>query len=71
MALKGRRGLGFLNLGLNGFMFAGLAITGATASYEPTDYLLAAFIAPAYLGVCFVVLMYNDLQFVRQRVARA
>jgi len=37
MALKGRRGLGFLNLGLNGFMFAGLAITGATASYEPTD----------------------------------
>ena len=71
MHRKGRRGLGFLNLGLNGFVLSGLAGFGATASYAPTDYLLAAFIAPVFLAICFIVLMYNDLQFVRHRVRRA
>jgi len=71
MHRKGRRGLGFLNLGLNGFVLSGLAGFGATASYAPTDFLLAAFFAPIFLAICFIVLMYNDLQFVRHRVRRA
>ena len=71
MGRKVRRALGFLNLGLNGLVLSGLTIAGATASYSPTNFLLAAFIAPVFLGTCFIVLMYNDLQFVRQRVTRA
>ncbi len=71
MTRKGRRGLGLLNVGLNGFVVMGLAGFGITASYAPTDYLLAAFIAPVFLALCFIVLMFNDLQFVRHRVRRA
>ena len=71
MSRKGRRGLGLLNLGLNGFVLTALAAFGATASYAPTDYLLSAFIAPIFLSICFIVLMFNDLHFVRHRVRRA
>lgn len=71
MTRKGRRGLGWLNVGLNGFVLAALGIFGGTASYAPTDYMMAAFIAPVFLALCFVILMYNDLQFVRHRVRRA
>ena len=71
MGRKSRRGLGWLNLGLNGFVLIGLGLFGAAASYAATDFLFASMIAPLFLAGCFVGLMYNDLVFVRNRVLRA
>jgi len=71
MGRKSRRGLGWLNLGLNGFVLVGFGLFGAAASYAATDFLLASMIAPLFLAGCFVGLMYNDIVFVRNRVLRA
>ena len=71
MGRKSRRGLGWLNLGLNGFVLAGFGLFGAAASYAATDFLFASMIAPLFLAGCFIVLMYNDMIFVRNRVKRA
>ena len=71
MGRKSRRGLGWLNLGLNGFVLIGFGLFGAAASYAATDFLLASMIAPLFLAGCFVGLMYNDIVFVRNRVLRA
>ena len=71
MGRKSRRGLGWLNLGLNGFVLIGFGLFGAAASYAATDFLFASMIAPLFLAGCFVGLMYNDLVFVRNRVLRA
>ena len=70
MGRKNRRGLGWLNLGLNGFVLIGFGLFGAAASYAATDFLFASMIAPLFLAGCFVGLMYNDLVFVRNRVLR-
>ena len=71
MGRKSRRGLGLLNLGLNGFVLVGFGLFGAAASYAATDFLFASLFAPLFLAGCFFGLMYNDLIFVRNRVLRA
>ena len=71
MGRKSRRGLGWLNLGLNGVVLIGLGLFGAAASYAATDFLFASMIAPLFLAGCFVGLLSNDLVFVRNRVLRA
>ncbi len=71
MQKKGAKGLAWLNFSLNGFILAGLGCFGAVAAYAPTDYLYAAMISPIFLSLSFIILMFNDLQFVRHRVRRA
>ena len=71
MQKKGAKGLIWLNFSLNGFILAGLGCFGAAAAYAPTDYIYASMISPLFLTLSFVILMFNDLQFVRHRVHRA
>ena len=71
MQKKGAKGLIWLNFSLNGFILAGLGCFGAAAAYAPTDYLYASMISPLFLTLSFIILMFNDLQFVRHRVRRA
>ncbi|GIT05219.1 MAG: hypothetical protein CM1200mP29_06300 [Verrucomicrobiota bacterium] len=66
MGAKAGEGWGLGNLGLNGFVLVGFGLFGAAASYAATDFLFASMIAPLFLAGCFIVLMYNDLIFVRK-----
>jgi hypothetical protein len=68
---KTRSAILWLNGGLNGLMLSAFAWMRLTAAYAATDYLVAALIAPAFLTICMIVLMYNDLQFLSWRVWRA
>ncbi|MGE3852902.1 MAG: LemA family protein [Planctomycetota bacterium] len=63
-----RRGLMLMNIALCAVVLVGLAAFGARGGFTASDYLLAALIAPAYLAFLFLLLLYNDIVFLRQRV---
>jgi hypothetical protein len=67
---KGRLGNFGLNLGMNGTVLVGMSTLGALHTFGALDYLATAIFACFYLFVCLVILMFNDLVFVRRRVAR-
>ncbi|TVR03653.1 MAG: hypothetical protein EA398_04205 [Deltaproteobacteria bacterium] len=70
MIRKARVAQFLLNLGINAFVLAALLGFGIAGSFAATDYLMAALVGPVYLAILHVVLMYNDLVFLRQRVER-
>jgi hypothetical protein len=66
----GRTGCFGLNLGMNGAVLIGMSTLGVMHSFGALDYLASAAVACAYLILCLVFLLYNDLVFVRRRVLR-
>jgi hypothetical protein len=71
MLKQGREGLFGIGLAQNAMVFLGLVVFGALGSFAATDFLLSAMIAPIFLAISMIVLMFNDLVFLRNRVKRA
>ena len=70
MLRKANGGMLSLTFAFSTLMFACLFYLGMQGSFSPADYLLAALIAPLYMGFLVLVLHYNDLVFLKQRAAR-
>lgn len=71
MLIKARRGMLWLNLAFILLLLAALLLFGKAGALEATDYLMAALIAPLYMAAIVLILHYNDLVFLRERVDRA
>ncbi len=67
IARKATVGFLLINLGLNGFMLIGLSLTGFMGDFGPTAFLAAAITPVLYLMALVLVLMYNDMVFLRRR----
>lgn len=59
------------NASINAFILAALMLFGLAGSFAPSNLLLAALIPVAYLALVMIVLVFNDLVDLRQRVRRA
>jgi len=66
-----RGGLIRMSFGFIGIVMMVLLLFAGTGSYSPSDFLVAALTAPAFLVFSTFVLMFNDLVFLRNRVKRA
>ena len=70
MLRKATAGMVSVALGFAGVLLAALLGFGQSGGFAPTDFLAAAMISPGLLIVATLVLHYNDLVFLRQRVVR-
>ena len=66
-----RGGLMRMSFGFIGIVMTVLLLFAGTGSYSPSDFLVAALTAPAFLVFSTFVLMFNDLVFLRNRIKRA
>ncbi len=71
MLRQSKAGLFGIGLAQNGFVSLMLSILGSIGSFAASDFLFCALFSPAFLVLCMVALMYNDLIFLRNRVKRA
>lgn len=71
MLRQSRKGLFRIGSALAAIVFLGLLLFGAIGSFAASDFLFAALVAPAFLVCSALVLMFNDLVFLRNRVRRA
>ncbi len=67
----GRQGIIALGLSVCGMAVTGFGLFMMVGSVGTLDYFLATALSCVYLVFCFVVLLFNDLVFLRQRVLRA
>lgn len=65
-----RSGIGLLNVSFAAMVLAALLLFGLSGSFAATDYLAAALTAPLFLTAVTLMLHYNDLVFLRERVRR-
>lgn len=70
MFRKAISGMFSLAIGISILFFCALWIGGGNGNFSSLDFLLASFVAPGFLGAMLVILMYNDLVFLRQRCER-
>jgi len=70
MYRKANGGMLSLTAAFSALMFCALFYLGVSGSFSPTDYLASALVAPIYMSVVILVLHYNDLIFLKQRVSR-
>ncbi|WP_144394222.1 LemA family protein [Pleionea sediminis] len=70
MYRKAYGGMLSLTVAFAALMFGALFLLGASGSFAPIDYLIAALIAPTYMLVLILIFHYNDLVFLRQRATR-
>lgn len=70
MYRKAYGGMLSLTLAFASLMFGALFLLGASGSFAPIDYLVAALIAPVYMLLVMLIFHYNDLVFLRQRATR-
>ncbi len=70
MFRKALRGMFGLAIGICVLFFCALWIGGGQGHFSSLDFLLASLVAPAFLAVILLTLMYNDLVFLKQRVER-
>ncbi len=63
-------GVVLLNLAFSALLLAGLVLFGLSGSFAATDYLAAALITPVFMTGVMLILHYNDLVFLRERVER-
>jgi len=66
-----RWGMLWLDLAFVLLLTAALLGFGLMGAFQPTDWILAALVGPLYMGLATVVLHYNDLVFLRERIDRA
>jgi hypothetical protein len=72
-AVMGRvagRGVAQLNMAFAGVLLIGLTVFGLFGSFGADDYLTSAMLAPVFMLFLTLVLHFNDLVFLRQRVNR-
>jgi hypothetical protein len=67
VARKAAVGFLLLNLGLNAFSMAGLSLAGWKGGFGVVQYQAAALAPLVYMVLFFLVVLFNDLVFLRQR----
>ena len=70
MFIKASKAMLLLGLGTSLLFGVGLWVGGSNGNFSSADFVTASLIAPLFLTIFVVVLMYNDLIFLRQRCAR-
>lgn len=70
MTGKARKGIFNLNLAFSSALLTALLLFGMSGDFAPTDFLLSALMAPVFMMIIMMVLHYNDIVFLRQRVER-
>lgn len=70
MFKKASKGMGLLSLAMSLLFLAIIWTSGASGDFSSLDFLLAALAAPLFLGLVVLILMYNDLVFLKQRCER-
>ena len=70
MIKKARKGILSLNVSFSSAVLTSLLIFGMSGGFSPTDFLLSASISPMFMMILVLVLHYNDIVFLRQRVDR-
>lgn len=70
MLRKARAGMLYLNLAFIATLLAAMFLFGMNGGFAATDFLLAALIAPLFMIMVTVILHYNDIIFLKQRVER-
>ena len=70
MLRKALSGMGLLSLGMSLLFLVCIWISGASGNFSSIDFLLASGLAPVFLILVMIVLMYNDLVFLRERCER-
>jgi hypothetical protein len=70
MLRKATKGMGLLSIGMSLLFFVCIWLSGSSGSFSSVDFLLSAGLAPIFLILVMVVLMYNDLVFLKERCER-
>ncbi|MCC5845457.1 MAG: LemA family protein [Verrucomicrobia bacterium] len=65
-----RSGIALLNVSFAAILLTALLLFGLSGSFAATDYLAAALTAPFFMTAVTLMLHYNDLVFLRERVRR-
>lgn len=67
---KGSKGIFFLALGCCLLFLVALWIAGSAGGFSAIDFLLSAMIAPLMSSMIIILMMYNDLIFLKNRAQR-
>jgi len=70
MIKKARKGILFLNMAFSSVVLSALLLFGVSGGFAPTDFLFASIISPVLMLFVVMILHYNDIIFLRQRVNR-
>lgn len=70
MFRKAMMGLGFLGACVSLLFFGALQLSGANGNFSSIDFLLCSLVAPTFAFLVVLILMFNDLVFLRQRCER-
>ncbi len=70
MVKKARKGIFNLNLSFSAVMLVSLLLSGVAGGFAATDFLMAAVVAPFFMIIVMLILHYNDIIFLKQRVER-
>lgn len=70
MLSKANSGMSFFTFATGALLLAVLMLFARSGGFAPTDFLLAALVAPIYLIAVMIMLHYNDLLFMRNRADR-
>jgi len=68
--LKGAKGIFYLSLGSSFLFLCAILLGGSNGNFSATDFLLASMIAPATSFLIMIMLMFNDIVFLKQRAER-
>ena len=70
MFRKAMKGMGLLGISLSALFLAALFSLGSNGQMSSLDFLLAAMVSPVFMLFVVLILMFNDLVFLRQRCDR-
>lgn len=70
MFINASKAILLLGLGTSLLFGVGLWVGGSNGNFSSADFVTASLMSPLFLTIFVVVLMYNDLIFLRQRCAR-
>lgn len=70
MLAKARKGIFSLNLSFSSVVLACLLLFGMAGGFAATDFLMSALVSPLFMLVIMLILHYNDIVFLKQRVER-
>jgi len=70
MFRKAMLGMGLLSIALSTLFLGALFLTGGNGQLSSLDFLLASLVAPIFMLFVVLMLMYNDLVFLRERCDR-
>lgn len=71
MLKKAVSGMGLLSLATSAVFFSLLILLGQQGRFSSLDFVLASFAGPIFFAMVMLIIMFNDLVFLRQRYQRA